>query len=196
MEGVTEDNPLIWKCKEQFVLPCTWTLQSPPNAIVIQRLIEIKMFYKSHIRVNWLLCLNIFWPLHHSSLCRQLHHCLTLKSVETLDFHVKRYTHTHTEWFLCLLQQSSNSSSTSYHLQRALPGGIVLMELAFQVRPSSVCASHGIQSGSGHRISLLAHQQSFSQEGCEGLDGEPAKMFNGVFLPLSRYLELLIFKHT
>ncbi|XP_051567306.1 KICSTOR complex protein SZT2 isoform X8 [Myxocyprinus asiaticus] len=29
-------------------------------------------------------------------------------------------------------QSSSGSSSTSYHLQRALPGGIVLMELAFQ----------------------------------------------------------------
>ncbi|XP_073726759.1 KICSTOR complex protein SZT2 [Misgurnus anguillicaudatus] len=29
-------------------------------------------------------------------------------------------------------KQSSNSSSTSYHLQRALPGGIVLMELSFQ----------------------------------------------------------------
>ncbi|XP_051752383.1 KICSTOR complex protein SZT2-like isoform X3 [Ctenopharyngodon idella] len=29
-------------------------------------------------------------------------------------------------------KQSSASSSTSYHLQRALPGGIVLMELAFQ----------------------------------------------------------------
>lgn len=30
--------------------------------------------------------------------------------------------------------QTSGSGTTSYHLQRALPGGIVLMELAFQVR--------------------------------------------------------------
>lgn len=32
-----------------------------------------------------------------------------------------------------LLFQSASPPVTTYHLQRALPGGIVLMELAFQV---------------------------------------------------------------
>ena len=33
--------------------------------------------------------------------------------------------------------QSTGSSVTTYHLQRALPGGIILMELAFQVNRQS-----------------------------------------------------------
>lgn len=44
---------------------------------------------------------------------------------------------------LRLFQQSSGSGTTAYHLQRALPGGIMLMELAFQVR-SSHSSSHKI----------------------------------------------------
>uniref|UniRef100_A0A8B9LKH5 SZT2 subunit of KICSTOR complex n=1 Tax=Astyanax mexicanus TaxID=7994 RepID=A0A8B9LKH5_ASTMX len=39
----------------------------------------------------------------------------------------------HEHMFVCVfLQQSSGSGTTAYHLQRALPGGIMLMELAFQ----------------------------------------------------------------
>lgn len=34
----------------------------------------------------------------------------------------------------CCDLQTAASGTTAYHLQRALPGGIVLMELAFQVR--------------------------------------------------------------
>lgn len=41
--------------------------------------------------------------------------CSNTKSVQTLVF------------------QSTSPPVTTYHLQRALPGGIVLMELAFQV---------------------------------------------------------------
>lgn len=33
----------------------------------------------------------------------------------------------------CCDLQTAVSGTTAYHLQRALPGGIVLMELAFQV---------------------------------------------------------------
>lgn len=43
------------------------------------------------------------------------------------------------------LQRSSGLGTSTYHLQRALPGGIVLMELAFQV----------IQGEYSHIIGLL-----------------------------------------
>lgn len=46
-----------------------------------------------------------------------------------------------TDKYFCELPlQTIASGTTTYHLQRALPGGIVLMELAFQVR---LIALHG-----------------------------------------------------
>lgn len=55
---------------------------------------------------------------------------------------------------LLFLPQSTSPPVATYHLQRALPGGIVLMELAFQVwgkgpRPAVLTLLHGAVLGWG-----------------------------------------------
>lgn len=47
--------------------------------------------------------------------------------------------------------QSTSTAVATYHLQRALPGGIVLMELAFQVRKNKKQSM--ISGGPGDRVS-------------------------------------------
>uniref|UniRef100_A0AAY4B5N6 SZT2 n=1 Tax=Denticeps clupeoides TaxID=299321 RepID=A0AAY4B5N6_9TELE len=51
--------------------------------------------------------------------------------------------------------KSSGSGATAYHLQRALPGGIVLMELAFQVSQPALSCCHIHTDSHNQSLSML-----------------------------------------